>query len=335
MAVVQASPPPAPPASTVLQQVYEALDGANWINSEGWRPGLSCDVPHQHRWHGTDCSGGAITRLELLANNLQGTLPTELGLLANLRSLAIESNPLLSGSIPTQLAALRELTFLSVHNSTRLSGTLPNELGSLDSLSYLSLHECALSGTLPDNAVMWSNLRHFSMASNAISGYIPAPRALEHVGLLNIHSNRLSGTLPTEIGLLSTLHDRLYAHTNQLSGTLPSQVGLLTHVSLPALYGNWFSGTLPTELGKFDHLVFPALSYNRLSGTTPAELGNWKSLQARLDIASNNMADTDGQAYIDAGIAQSNLPKTWFDHWARCDFKSDPRGRFRCSISAA
>ena len=104
------------------------------------------------------------------------------------------------------------------------------------------------------------------------------------VSFLSLHTNRLSGTLPTEVGLLTTMRDRLHLHTNRISGVLPTQLGMLTQTTLPALHNNAVSGTLPTELARLEQLLFPSLSYNRISGTTPSQMqAKWTSLQARLE----------------------------------------------------
>ena len=142
-------------------------------------------------------------------------------------------------------------------------------------------------------------------------------------------------------GTLTKLKDRMHLHSNRISGTLPTELGNLSHVALPGLHQNSISGSIPTELGYFTQLQFPALSYNRLSGTTPSQLqsGTWNSLQARLDLRSNPLWDTSEQATIDAGIIRRQqdepVPSQWYDSWERCEWRQEPNGRFQCSISAS
>ena len=331
--------------------LYEALGGASWHDNTGWQPGLTCVVPHQNQWHGTACGDGAITRLELRENNLQGTLPTELGLLPSLKLLRIEGNPLLSGTIPSQLGALRGLSTLSLGNNTQLSGTLPESITGMGDLRFLRVDDNALSGSLPMYHAehFYPNLRHFSASSNALAGHVPPAQLMVGVSFWSLHTNRLSGTLPTEVGLLTTMRDRLHLHTNRISGVLPTQLGMLTQVALPALHKNAISGTLPTELARLEQLLFPSLSYNRISGTTPSQIqAKWTSIQARLDLATNPIGRRDAdqwvghvpsqQSIIDVGIAERTqsepVPRTWYDSWARCEYRHDPAGRERCSVSA-
>ncbi len=74
----------------------------------------------------------------------------------------------------------------------------------------------------------------------------------------------------------------VFLPSNGLSGTIPSEIGLMHSSSTAAgmvglnLRGNHISGTLPTELGTLSAVgsVSLRLEYNRLSGTVPSELGN-------------------------------------------------------------
>jgi len=337
--------------------VYEALGGNSWLIADGWRPGLSCDTMHQDRWHGTECAGGSIHRLELIANNIQGTLPTEIGAMPDLRMLAIESNPLLSGTVPTEIGAMHSLRTLSIHNNTRLSGTLPSQLAVLTKLRFLSAHSGALSGTLPPEAVL-RRLNYLDVSSNVISGTLPPFDQLDGYDFLNIRNNSISGTISSDVGRLSFLRDRLHLNTNRISGSLPTEIGNLTEIALPALHENSLSGSLPTELGRLTRLTFPSLSYNLFSGSLPSELSRWTTLQARLDIATNNLDLEGDQAKIDTAIARrgstfrdlsygfttpngghyttNTIHRAWYaiDDGTTCRWRQNPAGRSQCSMSA-
>ena len=84
------------------------------------------------------------------------------------------------------------------------------------------------------------------------------------------------GTLPTQIGALSTLRDfELSSNTRQLSGTLPTQLGALSALQEFKLSGRAprLSGTLPEGLGRtaLDVLL---IRTSRLSGTLPIGIGS-------------------------------------------------------------
>ena len=139
---VMVTPPPVvavpaipPPASTVapvtnetdreaLVALYDATDGPNWSNDTNW---LS-DRPIGE-WHGvTTDRSGRVTEIDLSENRLSGTIPSELGRLANLQVLDLRINRL-RGEIPSELGDLANLTNLGL-SFNRLSGEIPPELGS-------------------------------------------------------------------------------------------------------------------------------------------------------------------------------------------------------------
>jgi hypothetical protein len=80
----------------VLILLYHATDGFFWDGPTLWDPKLDWNEnwlsdKHVSEWSGIDCSDGEqITTLRLVAvRGLDGTLPTELGLLTNLKRLHI------------------------------------------------------------------------------------------------------------------------------------------------------------------------------------------------------------------------------------------------------
>ena len=83
--------------SLSLVALYDSTDGANWTNT--WD--LNTPVG---TWHGVSVSGGRVTELGLNFNQLTGSIPAELGNLANLTQLDLHMT-YLSGSIPPRSAA--------------------------------------------------------------------------------------------------------------------------------------------------------------------------------------------------------------------------------------
>ena len=102
-----------------LVALYDATGGDKWKNNTNWKSNLPID-----RWFGvTTDSNGRVTKLYLHDNQLSGTIPTELGSLANLRILWLGGNQL-SGTIPAELGDLANLRELYL-GSNQLSGTIP------------------------------------------------------------------------------------------------------------------------------------------------------------------------------------------------------------------
>ena len=77
---------------------------------------------------------------------ITGTIPTEIGLASNLKSLSVTECGL-TGTLPTELASLRlqQLWFYS----NQLSGEIPSELGQVESLTRLGLENNTMVGTMP------------------------------------------------------------------------------------------------------------------------------------------------------------------------------------------
>jgi hypothetical protein len=124
----------APAADAVLEQdslalvaLYNSTDGDNWYNNTGW---LSAPVAD---WQGVTVSRDRVVDLDLYANQLTGTIPTELSQLSNLQSLNLYHNQL-TGTIPTELSQLSNLQFLSL-GVNELTGAVPVAFTNLTAMS--------------------------------------------------------------------------------------------------------------------------------------------------------------------------------------------------------
>ena len=69
-----------------------------------------------------------------------------------------------------------------------------------------------------------------------------------------LNGNSLSGSLPTQLSLLTALRF-MYLYDNSLSGSLPTQLGARTALSRMYLKDNSLSGSLPTQLGALTALT--------------------------------------------------------------------------------
>ena len=78
---------------------------------------------------------------------------------------------------------------------------------------------------------------------------------------LGFFFNQLTGTIPTELGLLGTSFSALELEHNQLTGQIPSELGLLPNLEYILLQGNNLTGTIPMEiLSQLDNVTDPASS---------------------------------------------------------------------------
>lgn len=317
-------PAPSSAASdrAALVAFYHATDGPNWLDSRNWLT----DRP-LGEWGGvrTDDAGRVVV-LSLLANDLAGSLPPELGRLAGLQKLVLAVNPLLEGLIPAELGRLTNLRILDL-SSTDLGGLIPDEFANLTNLSILHLEDTQLIGCV---AAHLRDVRGISVPQPGLAFCpvgVPTPSANraalvalyeatdganwnnntnwlterpvgqwygvladddDRVVGLYLWENGLAGSLPAELGTLVRLRE-LALPENQIGGALPAELGALASLHTLSLGYNQLTGPIPAELGALDNLRGLALFYNRLSGPIPAELGGLPHLE-RLSLQANELS---------------------------------------------
>ncbi|MEM9885905.1 MAG: 3-coathanger stack domain-containing protein [Bacteroidota bacterium] len=96
---------------------------------------------------------------------------------------------------------------------------------------------------------------------------------------LILQNNNLTGSLPSNIGDLSSLQT-LDLRENSLQGALPISLGNLAYLKYLLLQNNGgFTGNIPTQLGDLSNLKSLRLEVSQLTGGIPASLGNLDSLE--------------------------------------------------------
>ena len=323
-----------------LVALYNATDGANWLNNGNWLSNAPMGV-----WDGvTTDSDGRVTHLDLRYNQLTGEIPAELGSLTNLERLNLRHNQL-TGEIPAELGSLTNLERLNLRHN-QLTGEIPAELGSLTNLERLDLNANQLTGEIPAELGSLTNLEGLSLYNNQLTGEIPAELgSLANLRVLSLYSNQLTGEIPAELGGLTNLI-ALYLLFNQLTGCIPeglrnvanndlAQLGLdycmpaasasdaaTDRAALAALYnatdganwlnnGNWLSnapmrewhGVTTDSDGRVTRLL---LSNNQLTGEISAELGSLTNLEW-LRLTSNQLT---GEIPAELG-SLTNLRALW------------------------
>jgi Leucine-rich repeat (LRR) protein len=91
------------------------------------------------------------------------------------------------------------------------------------------------------------------------------PRA---VALWLDNNNKITGTIPTEIGLLTELASLSITNAT-LTGTIPTEIGNLVKMRRMWLYDNQLTGSIPAELNSLTELEVLELHHNDLSGAMP------------------------------------------------------------------
>ncbi|GAU19985.1 hypothetical protein TSUD_273200 [Trifolium subterraneum] len=221
-------------------------------------------------WNYVYCSKGRVTQIQAKNLGLIGSLPSNFNQLSelqnldynefdgipldffngltNIQVLSLEENPLLNAtngwSFPMDLKNSAQLTTLSLA-SCNLVGTLPDFLGTLSSLSELRLSGNRISGEIPVSfgqssiQVLWLN----DQQGGGMTGSIDVIASMTFLRQVWLHGNKFTGTIPSNIGNLTSLQD-LILNSNQLVGLIPNSLANLELKTLD-LNNNMFVGPIP------------------------------------------------------------------------------------------
>lgn len=291
-----------------LMQLYEATGGADWAQNANWDAtkdpcairtrwvGVGCVDPCSTIHDGPSCDFGRATALTLDNNHLVGSLTnwTLAGVLTNLTSMDLSFNAGLSGELPSSLGELNQLLSLAAMECG-LEGTLPTELGEINArtgepLEELFFQHNKISGSIPSTLASLTALISLELHDNRLSGSLPTQlgAALGDLKNLRLGQNRLGGTLPTQLGGLAQL-SYLDLTNNEISGTLPNATGDLRWLQRLQLADNRLSGAIPDHVDNLWHLRRLELSDNRLVGNLPQTIGKLSNLEV-LDVWNNSMS---------------------------------------------
>lgn len=137
-----------------LVALYHSAGGAGWDESGNW---LNTHVS-VCEWDRVVCdeTTGRVTILRFLGNQMDGTLPDEIGLLTSMVELHLGWNPGLRGAIPPSISQMKALERLYVWNASLTS--VPEELGLCSALIAIDLTDNRLEGPLPSTLKALKNV---------------------------------------------------------------------------------------------------------------------------------------------------------------------------------
>mmetsp|Transcript_22703 Transcript_22703/g.49197 ORF Transcript_22703/g.49197 Transcript_22703/m.49197 type:complete len:958 (-) Transcript_22703:106-2979(-) len=256
--------------SDSVQELTGWRQVSNWMSEKG-----HCS------WHGVECHiNGAfathygtngITVLNMTNNRIEGMLPKEFGALKDLRVLDLSQNKL-KGSIPSALGKAMELVALHLGGNV-FTGTIPSEIGQLSKCTHLYLDENELEGSIPSEVTTLSNMQMIGLHVNALTGEIPDFSAMQELRALYLDSNHLSSTIPSTLGALGSSLLDLRLGSNDITGSLPSELGNLSSLRSLHVEENDLSGSLPLEFAGMDVLNELHAYGNKISGSIPIQIG--------------------------------------------------------------
>ncbi|MCG8310319.1 MAG: leucine-rich repeat domain-containing protein, partial [Cytophagales bacterium] len=116
------------------------------------------------------------------------------------------------------------------------------------------------------------------LTSNNLTGTIPSEIGdIQSLVLLDLSRNQLSGSIPIELFDLLNL-EYLNVRWNQLSGSILSEIELLENLKYINLSTNQLTGNIPPQIGNLSNLEQFWLGQNTFIGTIPHELGDLTNL---------------------------------------------------------
>lgn len=261
-----------------LSVFYTQLGGSNWVNRTNWG---RRDVP-VNTWFGVTCSLGHVTRLEFNANNLVGTLPgPELKQLSYLEALITYNDNGITGSIPFEIGDLANLRIL-IFGDNALSGGLPENLKNLKKLERLQISDQGIEGSIPTWIGDLSQLESLSLFYMPMSGPIPNEVCqLTSLKFLRILGINVTGAIPDCLKNLTQV-EHIDLAWNRLSGTIPDIFGDLDNLITFNVELNYLTGYIPESITQSAHLVgelplwecafcYTNFNYNMLSASQPVK----------------------------------------------------------------
>jgi Leucine-rich repeat (LRR) protein len=217
-------------------------------------------------------------------NKLNGTIPSEIGLIKCLRTLDLNHNRF-SGSFPSTLYGLSNLTFLNLDNNI-VQGTISSQVANMVSIQTFSLYSNRLHGTVPTEFGLLTDMTELGLSINALNGSIPTELGqLVNLRVLGFEINELVGPIPSQLGQLTNLLI-LAIGVNDLTGTLATELSHMTSLVAFNVEINYLTGVIPTELCGISNVQVLLVGFNIFTGTICDNFNNLTSLN--LVSAENN-----------------------------------------------
>jgi hypothetical protein len=127
-------------------------------------------------------------------DQLQGTLPTDLGFSTSLKRLELYGNTF-HGSL-NGLANISGLVSVDLHFN-KFSGPLPSFKNSAATLEYISFADNLLTDSIPQDYDQLSSLKTLGLAFNKLTGNLDVINKLDKLAVIYLRNNAFTGAIPT------------------------------------------------------------------------------------------------------------------------------------------
>ncbi|KAG6525770.1 hypothetical protein ZIOFF_015740 [Zingiber officinale] len=263
-----------PPSNPRLEKAYVAL--------QAWKRAITADPknvtgnwcgPHVCNYTGVYCAPApddpcqiTVAGIDLNHDALQGTLPEELGLLADLAVFHLNSNGF-RGTLPASFKGLRLLYELDISNN-QFEGGFPSVVLELHSLRYLDIRYNRFCGGVP-SCLFDLRLDALFINNNDFTFSIPDNIGNSPVSVLVFADNQINGCFPKAIAnMRDTLRELIIMNVG-LRACIPPEIGQLTKLRVLDLSYNHLVGHLPASIGDMKKLEQLDVAHNKLSGEIP------------------------------------------------------------------
>ncbi|XXG39774.1 hypothetical protein AAC387_Pa01g0646 [Persea americana] len=236
-----------------------------------------------------DTPSSALNSLDLSNNKLQGPIPKSLFQLSGLHVLMLSSNNF-NGTIDlTMFQNFMNLSLLDLSNNILSINASRGTNTSFPQITSLKLSSCNLR-EFPEFLRKQSKLNFLDLSNNQIDGEIPSWIWKMGDGLmnyLNLSHNLLYGLEPHAVDLSLSKLRVLDLHSNKLQGTMP--------IPPPSVFildysNNSFTSSIPTNISLYlNSTIFFSLSKNNISGEIPPSICAANNLIV-LDLSLNNLS---------------------------------------------
>ncbi|KAL5839325.1 hypothetical protein ACOSQ3_012032 [Xanthoceras sorbifolium] len=166
-------------------------------------------------------------------------------------------------------------------------GSTPPEIGDLRNLVFLGLQYNSLTGLIPSVIFNISTIEVIALCTNRLSGHLPSSIGLRLPNLIELYlcGNELSGVIPNSISNVSQLIV-LELAANSFSRPIPTTLGELRNLQSLNIQRNQLTREPSTQelaflssLTNCKHLTRLVLDDNPLDGTFPTSIGNLYAIQ--------------------------------------------------------
>ena len=233
-----------------------------------------------------------LVNLGLGSNRLSGDIPSTMESLTNLKALGLDNNMLNADLV--QFDTLTKLQYLYLDDN-EIRGTLTSSLLlSCKDMVELDISENYLSSTLPENIFSHGSLMLLDLHGNRLTGSIPrvSSHGTNQLEFLALHANELEHVVPNSLGLLQKL-THLDLSMNRLASTLPSTIGTMFELKYLSVGSNIFNRSpIPSWLQELTNLEQLKLTESRFLGSIPDFIGYNLSNLKHIDLSQNSLTST-------------------------------------------